>query len=278
MTTKRLILAVLTVISLIPFFLSLVGSLNEAQVQSNLELSQTNLLLNATEIQNNLSDLDKQLSPEQIQSLESLLLGNEPYKIAEKQYEEARDEIKKNVAQLNKELTKVVDLAKSKENDLTNFKLIQNNASQEKLIEKNIFKTTTYLEEANLKIGLIKARQDKISEAQKIWKELINLNASNGQLEKIQTIANILNGLWSDPPIVEKNTESILSQNLKGWFRYQGLSRFYDVTNQSEAKSKLEEQQTISATQAVFKLLAISTLPLFGGLLGVGLLIFLFFW
>jgi hypothetical protein len=60
MTTKRLILAVLTVISLIPFFLSLFGSLNEAQIQSNLELSQTNLLLDATEIQNDLGELSQE--------------------------------------------------------------------------------------------------------------------------------------------------------------------------------------------------------------------------
>ena len=70
MTTKRLILAVLTVISLIPFFLSLFGSLNEAQIQSNLELSQTNLLLDATEIQNNFGELSQELSAEQIESLE----------------------------------------------------------------------------------------------------------------------------------------------------------------------------------------------------------------
>ena len=44
---KRLILALLTIVSLIPFFLSLVSSLEEPQVQSQLELSQTNLLLEA---------------------------------------------------------------------------------------------------------------------------------------------------------------------------------------------------------------------------------------
>ncbi|WLT38035.1 hypothetical protein NON20_21020 [Synechocystis sp. B12] len=45
---KRIILALLTVISLVPFLLSLVGSLEEPQVQSQLQLSQTNLLLQAS--------------------------------------------------------------------------------------------------------------------------------------------------------------------------------------------------------------------------------------
>jgi hypothetical protein len=138
MTTKRLILGVLTVISLIPFFLSLFGSLNEAQIQSNLELSQTNLLLDATEIQNDLGELSQELSTEQIESLEKLLLGNEPYDIAEKQYIEARTSIQKNIDQLNNQLTKIASLANSEEDTFRDFKLIQKNTSQKKLIEKSI--------------------------------------------------------------------------------------------------------------------------------------------
>lgn len=276
MTTKRLILAVLTVISLIPFFLSLFGSLNETQIQSNLELSQTNLLLDATEIQNDLGELSQDLSSEQIESLEKLLLGNEPYDIAEKQYIEARTSIQKNIDQLNNQLTKAVNLVGLKEDNSVDFKLIQKNTSQETLIKKNITKVRTNLYETDLKIGLIKARQDKISEAKQIWEKLINLESADNQLTTIQKTAKILKKLWSDPAIADKNAELILTENLNGWFRYQALDRFYEITNQPEAKSKLEQQQTLVATQAILKLLTISTLPLLGGLLGVGLLVFLF--
>ena len=48
---KRFLLAIITAISLIPFFLSLVSSFTEPQVQTNLELSQTNLLLTASLVQ-----------------------------------------------------------------------------------------------------------------------------------------------------------------------------------------------------------------------------------
>ncbi|MFM7571881.1 MAG: hypothetical protein ACKO4S_01895, partial [Snowella sp.] len=275
MTTKRLILAVLTVISLIPFFLSLFGSLNEAQIQSNLELSQTNLLLDATEIQNDLGELSQELSAEQIKSLEKLLLGNEPYSIAENQYKEARNSIQKNVDQLNNQLAKVASLANSEENSLRDFKLIQKNTSQEKLIEKNITKVKTNLYETDLKIGLIQARQDKILEAQQIWEKLINLESIDGQLDKIQKTAQVLKELWTNPAIADQNAELILTENLKGWFRYQALDRFYEITNQPEVKTQLKQQQTVIVTQAILKLLAISTLPLLGGLLGVGLLVFL---
>jgi len=275
MTTKRLILAVLTVISLIPFFLSLFGSLNEAQIQSNLELSQTNLLLDATEIQNDLGELSQELSAEQIESLEKLLLGNEPYSIAENQYKEARNSIQKNVDQLNNQLAKVASLANSEENSLGDFKLIQKNTSQENMITKSITKVRTNLYETDLKIGLIKARQDKVSEAQKIWEKLINIESVDGQLDKIQKTAKTLKELWSNPAIADPNAELILTENLKGWFRYQALDRYYEITNQSEEKTQLEQQQTVIATQAILKLLAISTLPLLGGLLGVGLLVFL---
>ncbi len=275
MTTKRLILAVLTVISLIPFFLSLFGSLNEAQIQSNLELSQTNLLLDATEIQNDLGELSQDLSSEQIESLEKLLLGNEPYSIAEDQYKDARTSIQKNVDQLNNQLTKVTNLVGLKQDDFADFKLIQKNTSQEKLIEKSIAKVRTNLYETDLKIGLIKARQDKVSEAQKIWEKLINIESADNQLDKIQKTAEILKNLWSNPAIADPNAELILTENLKGWFRYQALDRYYEITNQTEAKSQLEKQQTLVANQAILKLLAISTLPLLGGMLGVGLLVFL---
>jgi membrane protease YdiL (CAAX protease family) len=276
MTTKRLILAVLTVISLIPFFLSLFGSLNEAQIQSNLELSQTNLLLDATEIQNDLGELSQELSEEQIKSLEKLLLGNQPYDIAEKQYIEARTSIQKNIDQLNNQLTKAVNLVELKQDNSVDFKLIRKNTSQEKLITKSISKVRTNLYETDLKIGLIKARQDKVSEAQQTWEKLINIESADNQLDTIQKTAETLKKLWSNPAIADPNAELILNENLKGWFRYQTLDRFYEVTNQAEAKKQLEQQQTVIATEAILKLLAISTLPLLGGMLGVGLLVFLF--
>ncbi|EHJ14834.1 Abortive infection protein, partial [Crocosphaera watsonii WH 0003] len=47
MTTKRAILIVLTIVSLIPVILSLIASINQPQVQSNLQLYQTNLVLQA---------------------------------------------------------------------------------------------------------------------------------------------------------------------------------------------------------------------------------------
>ncbi len=275
MTTKRLILAVLTVISLIPFFLSLIGSLTEAQVQSNLELFQTNLFLEATEISNDPTDLNKQISLEKIQSLQNLLLGNEPYKTAEQQYQSAQNTIKKNVDQLKSKLTKITNPIQLKEDKITDFKLIQQDINQEKILQKNINQETKVLYLTDLKIGLLKTRQYKIPDALKNWEKLTKLSSSNIQFKTIQKTAQVLQEIWSNPPVLNENTESILTENLKGWFRYQALHRFYKISNQPDAQLQLEQQANNLAIQSIFKLLAISTLPLIGGLLGIFLLIFL---
>ncbi|MGC1396735.1 MAG: CPBP family intramembrane glutamate endopeptidase, partial [Coleofasciculaceae cyanobacterium] len=85
-TIKRLILLVLTIFAIAKISLSLVESWSQPQIQSRLELYQTNLLLHAAEWQ-----------PEQnadatanLAGARNALIGNEPFKVAQKQYEEAR--------------------------------------------------------------------------------------------------------------------------------------------------------------------------------------------
>ncbi|MGA1623927.1 MAG: CPBP family intramembrane glutamate endopeptidase, partial [Synechocystis sp.] len=63
----------MTLVSLIPFFLSLVSSLEEPQVQSQLELSQTNLLLEAAAWRG--EAVDESLGA----SLRTALLESHPY-------------------------------------------------------------------------------------------------------------------------------------------------------------------------------------------------------
>ncbi|CCQ63648.1 Abortive infection protein [Crocosphaera watsonii WH 0401] len=82
MTTKRAILIVLTIVSLIPVILSLIASINQPQVQSNLQLYQTNLVLQAAESSSeNLSEFDQ---------IRESVLGKNPYEAALKQYQDAR--------------------------------------------------------------------------------------------------------------------------------------------------------------------------------------------
>ena len=50
MKIKKLLLAIITVVSLIPVFLSLVNSVHQPQSQSNFQLYQTNLILKTSQI------------------------------------------------------------------------------------------------------------------------------------------------------------------------------------------------------------------------------------
>ncbi|MEB3309889.1 MAG: type II CAAX endopeptidase family protein [Snowella sp.] len=276
MTTKRLILSVLTVISLIPFFLSLINSLSEAQVQSNLELSQTNLLLEAAEIRNHLDSLEGSLSATQIQSLQQLLLGEKPYEIAQQQYESAQKAINKNLEQLKTNLSKLTQTVGLQQDGATDFKLVQANPAQEKIFKQAIAKETLNLEQLNLRLGLLKAQQENITAAQQDWQKLIELDLNNTKTVAIQETAAVLKDLWSKPPAIADNAEAILSQNLKGWFRYRALERLYTVTNQTQSQAALQQQEAQVASQSILKLLAISTLPLLGGIAGSLLLIVLF--
>ncbi len=275
MTTKRLILSVLTVISLIPFFLSLINSFSEAQVQSNLELSQTNLLLEASEIRNNLEVLDGSFNSEQIQSLQQVLLGDKPYEIAQEQYESAKKEINKNLEHLKSNLNKLTETVGLQPKGSTDFKLVQANPAQEKIFKQAIAKETLNLEQLDLKIGLLKAKQNKVTEAQQDWQKLTELSSNNTRTADLRETAKILSDLWSQPPVVAYNAEATLNQNLKGWFRYRALERLYTVTKQTQSQTTLQQQEAKVASQAIFKLLAISTLPLLGGIAGSLLLIFL---
>ena len=102
MTTKRVILIVLTIVSLIPVILSLIGSINQPQVQSNLQLYQTNLVLQAAEF-----------SDENIKGIEPIresVLGKNPYKSALQQYQDARKLSEKNLTKLEIVLTGPPDL------------------------------------------------------------------------------------------------------------------------------------------------------------------------
>ncbi|HEY9301718.1 MAG TPA: CPBP family intramembrane glutamate endopeptidase, partial [Phormidium sp.] len=92
MTLKRLLLGFLTVL-LVVFFIgpSLLGSWQQPQIQSRLELYQTNLLLHAAEWQGEPGEEANS------KSARDALVGAEPFKNAQKQYQEARKQADTNL-------------------------------------------------------------------------------------------------------------------------------------------------------------------------------------
>jgi hypothetical protein len=91
MTIKRLILVVLTIFAIAKVSLSLVESWGQPQIQSRLELYQTSLLLHASEWQGkDTNAATPQESTTDLTTARNALIGAEPLKAAQKQYQEAR--------------------------------------------------------------------------------------------------------------------------------------------------------------------------------------------
>ena len=110
MIIKRLILALLTVLAIVRVISSLGESLSQPQIQSRLELYQTNLVLNITEF----SVEGEQAN---LQNAIDSLLGKEPLEAAEKQYQNARqqlvvsrDNFKAQLAKISTNIDQVVDV------------------------------------------------------------------------------------------------------------------------------------------------------------------------
>lgn len=265
-TIKRLLLTLITVISLIPFFLSLLNSLTKAQVQTNLQLSQTNLMLEATA-------RPSQEEPDQ-EGLGLLLLGKEPYQVAEEQYQNAATEIDKNQQKIQADLSALLRTA-APHSPAAPLSLIKANPAQIKILEESLKTVTLNRQKVSLNLGLLAQQQEKGSLARQQWQAVISLQEKNSQLIPLQNTAQILLQLWEDPPQAKPNDEAVLQKNLSGWFRDRALEQFYRVRHQDSKRQELKQQEQKRAHQAFIKLALLSVLPILGGSLGVVLLLVL---
>lgn len=250
MTLKRLILGLLTVF-LVVFFIgpSLLGSWQQPQIQSRLELYQTNLLLHATEWQGEAGEETNS------KSLRDTLIGVEPLKNAQKQYQEAREQAETNLAKTKAQ----AEVLPTKTNQL----------------ESTTTQLQDFINQADLRLGILQATQGETATAIETWKAVIkNLSANNydGQSGKI---AEVLIGLWSKPTQILPDSETIIKKSFVGWFRYQSLSQLYTVQQREEALAELKANEQEIAEQAVFKLVIVGAVPTIGFLIGVGLILFL---
>ena len=264
MTLKRLILIVLTIVSLIPVILSLGGSLSQPQVQARLQLYQTNLVLQASEFK-------PQLEGQSELSVRNALIGEDPDETAQKQYEEARTLALKGRSTLQEQLQQLLagetDTATELEPQIVPVVEASNTEQQ---LNQAINEAQKFIDELNLKIGVLQAERQNIDEAFATWNEVISRPEKN---DNAQT-AMALVGIWSKPPLILNDAQSRIEQ-LDGWFRYRAQEQLYQVQEQQEALATLENQEQAIAQQAALKLVIIGAIPFLGGVIGVGLLVFL---
>ena len=280
MTIKRLILSVLTVVALIPVFFALGGSLSQPQVQARLQLYQTNLILHAAEFQPDTISGDRDNSGEAL-TARNALIGSDPYLAAQKQYQQARQvaqtsrsHLQAKLQQLTSRMTDSDDPAKP---DVQIFPVAHATdvSQQQQQLQQAIGEVEKFVDELNLKLGIIKAQREEIEAAQALWDDLIVRFQEKGVTETIPQTAAVLSNLWSQSPQGLGNAESQIQQNLDGWFRYRALKQLYQLQKRQDELLVLQAKEQEIATQAVFKLALIGGIPVFGGMIGVGVIIFL---
>ncbi|MDJ0661378.1 MAG: CPBP family glutamic-type intramembrane protease [Crocosphaera sp.] len=264
MTIKRVILIVLTIISLIPVLLSLIGSINQPQVQSNLQLYQTNLVLQASEFSaDNISNFDK---------IRESVLGKNPYEAALKQYQQALQLSEKNLNQLADNL-KILDeqasLIQEKDSTINSIPIFSGTNEQEKL-QIEINKQKEQIEKINIKIGLLEIAKGNQTQGL----ETLNTIEQSSFSPSLKETAYVISHLWNNNNSILAESESIIKEELRGWFRYYSLNQLYQIQDRKDDLIQLQEQQQKTAKQAIIKLTIVAIIPVLGGLIGIIIIVF----
>jgi uncharacterized protein len=264
MTLKRLILSLLTFFAIARVFLSLSGSLTEPQIQSKLELYQTNLILNASELQLETENDD-------LSAAIAKGLGDDPTAIAIKKYDQTRQQAieerelfqtRLKLAVANSKERLPVETQKVSDREIT---------TSRQQIKKQVTDLNRFIDEIDLKRGILAATKDNLTSAEEIWQQLIT-RINDSEDEYAQT-ALVLSKLWDKNPEAINNAATIIQDNLDSWFRDRALAKLYTVTDNSNQLATLNNTQQKTASQAIFKLALISGIPVFGGLVGFILLV-----
>ncbi len=200
----------------------------------------------------------------------SSLVGEDPYSVASQQYQKvrqesevSRDNFKSQLEQLNASKPDISGMGDKSET----------NIAQKRQLKKQIAELEQFINELDVKQGILTAVQGKPQEAISIWdREISRIN--NPQDAYAQT-AKLLKQLWQDQTQDLETGITTIKNNLDSWFRYQALAKFDRVNNLTDDLALLQEQELQFAANSVLKLALISGIPFFGGISGVILLIFL---
>ncbi|MBD2313971.1 CPBP family intramembrane metalloprotease [Desertifilum sp. FACHB-1129] len=260
MTIKRLILIVLTAVAIALLSLSLYHSWSQPQFQSRLELYQTNLVLQASEWRgDNLEGVD-------IGTARQTLLGEKPIENALKQYQEARQSAQANLEKAQLQLQSLALDVPTIEDALSSPEQLQ--------LQQSVQQLENSIAEFDLRIGILQTQTNQTSAALEIWQQLAQrLETPNSRA--IPETAVVLSGLWNEPPRLLPNAEEQLQRHLDGWFRATTLSRLYQLQQRTEALEQLQANQQVLAENAFYRLILANGVQSVGGLLGVGLLLFI---
>ena len=261
MSIKRVILALLTILAIVQIGTSLKSSFSQPQIQSRLELYQTNLVLHVAEFKANPTD-DFDLN-----GAVSSLVGEDPYSAASKKYQQVREEtvVSRNtfvsqLEQLEQPESATVEVANAPKG---------NNLALKTQLTQEIAELNLFLNELDLKQGILLGVEGKAESAIAIWNKLIERNSNEAAVET----ATLLKQLWQGKSNLGVDGIETIKNNLDGWFRYQALAKYDTVNNLTTDLEILQAQESKIASSSIFKLALVSGIPVFGGLGGIILIV-----
>jgi uncharacterized protein len=248
MSIKRVILIGLTLMAIALMGQDLLASLGQPQIQSRLQLYQTNLVLQASELQTD----DPNLSAAQ-----KNLLGQKPIQAAIEAYQTVRQQAEENLAKANT-LLQAEEKAAS---------------AQTTSLNQSIATLSNLISDLALDLGLLHQRQGEAAAAQESWQTATTAGSDRDGLSPVAQAAQVLTGLWNEPPQLLPNAEALINKNLEGWFRTQALIRLYQLQQRQPNLDALLAQQQQQAATAFTSLLLIVGIPGLSLVLGVGILL-----
>lgn len=266
MTIRRLGLILMTLVSLALVGLSLLGSWQEPQFQSRLELYQTNIVLQAQAWQPEDND-------DNFQAIQAAILGEKPLENATKQYQEARQSVLRNLKKTQSQLAKLSPqpvttppkpLPDTQPGD-------SSSVVQQQKLQESVNQLEKLSAELDLRLGVLQAQEGQIDTALKTWADL--QQRSNINPEFAQT-ATVLTGLWSNPARILPDAQQLIQQNLDGWFRSNALVQLYELQQRQDDLLAVKAAQQEAAAQAILKLAIIGIVPTLSAFFGLLLLVF----
>lgn len=245
MTLKRIVLSVLTLLVALVMGNSLISSLGEPQVANQLQLYQTDLLVQASEWEGS------GLPAAEVQQFRQAVFGKDALVSASEQYREVREDAATGVAKLQERLTASSEMS----------------PEQAQAIALKAQTQQQLINQIDLRLGLVQVQQNEVAEALSTWQALASEPGESA------LVAAVLADLWRTPPVVRPETEAVIGQSLRGWFRNVALARFYSVQNNAKQLAQIEKVQAETAERTLIQLSVVDILPAVGGLLGTALLI-----
>ncbi|NJR17084.1 MAG: CPBP family intramembrane metalloprotease [Calothrix sp. CSU_2_0] len=267
MTFKRLVVILLTAITVLLAGSSLIHSWQEPQFKSSLELYQTDMVLQASTWEPENNQDNRNNKEKNYQTARNAILGEKPVESAIKEYEAAQKSAKVALAKTENRLKKLQEQPIPTQPQAT---LSQPN--QKQLLLKSLQERQKNLAEIDLRLGILQAQQQKSDLAIQTWKQVQEQNLISPDLQKT---SRVLTGIWENPPRILPDAPELTKANLSGWYQYTALSQLYRLQQRDDALLALEASQQNIAEQAVIKLAIVGVVPNLTLLIGFGLLIFL---